>query len=515
MQVSLWERCTWETPHIPPADTECGHSALRWRKRCCGFWLYSSLPKRQCVFQVSHKNSGGYLSAGNVSGSLQLCENTRCCIAIYRMINDQPQVDTLACGKVETFCPDATCKVQLRLKNRFIRCVCGTDLCNGNFTWTPDSEQHPLTDSISAADILKIVVLVMFPILVFALAAKWIYFYKKKEKNLQSVDPDDNILQPCSCQPKTPASYITNIELQQVVGQGHFATVFKGNYKDAAVAVKVYPAGWKDKFTTEKDIYELPLMRHAGIVHFLGAGRNPSDRSWFVVLEFAEHGSLHSFLCENPLSWMQAQDMCLSLSQGLSYLHSDLHSSGVHKPAVAHRDLSSFNVLVRTDGTCALCDFGCSTVLRSCSRPWVMKQTKNTMGYAQLGTHYYMSPEILEGSVNLNNSSFLLQADIYALSLILWEIWMRCSDLFQGGAVPQHLLPYELELEANVTLERLFLYVCEMDRRPSIPESWELLPQGSAMKQLLTECWDRDTDARLTAHCVVDRLVSLQADLSL
>lgn len=82
----------------------------------------------------------------------------------------------------------------------------------------------------------------------------------------------------------------------QVVGQGHFATVFKGNYKDAAVAVKVYPAGWKDKFTTEKDIYELPLMRHAGIVHFLGAGRNPSDRSWFVVLEFAEHVSVKRIL---------------------------------------------------------------------------------------------------------------------------------------------------------------------------------------------------------------------------
>ncbi|NP_001098366.1 Mullerian inhibiting substance type II receptor precursor [Oryzias latipes] len=474
----------------------------------------SLLPKRTCVFQVSHKNNGGHSSAGNVSGSLQICENTRCCMAIYRMINGQPQVDTLACGKVETLCPDATCKVQPRLQNRFIGCVCGTDLCNSNFTWTPDSEQHSLTDSYSAADISKIVVLVMFPILAFALAAKWIYLYKKKEKNLLSVLPNDNILQPCSCQTKSSESYITNIELQQVVGQGHFATVFKGNYTETAVAVKVYPAGWKDKFTTEKDIYELPLMRHAGIAHFLGAGRNPRDRSWFVVVEFAEHGSLHSFLCENTLSWMQAQNMCLSLSQGLSYLHSDLHSQDVHKPAVAHRDLSSFNVLVRADGSCALCDFGCSTILRSCSGPWVMRQATNTKGYAQLGTPHYMSPEILEGSVNLNNSSFLLQADIYALSLILWEIWMRCSDLSKGGTVPQHLLPYELELEGNVTLERLILYVCEMDRRPSIPEPWELLPQGSAMKELLTECWDRDTDARLTAHCVVDRLVSLQADLS-
>lgn len=48
---------------------------------------------------------------------------------------------------------------------------------------------------------------------------------------------------------------------------------------------------------------------------------------------------------------------------------SQLHVSflaDVHKPSVAHRDLSSSNVLVRAGGTCVLCDFGCATILRSC-----------------------------------------------------------------------------------------------------------------------------------------------------
>lgn len=53
-------------------------------------------------------------------------------------------------------------------------------------------------------------------------------------------------------------------------------------------------------------------------------------------------------------------------------------------------------------------------------------------GHAQLGTLRYMSPEILEGSVNLSSSWCLMQADIYALGLLLWEIWMCCSDLFEG-----------------------------------------------------------------------------------
>lgn len=50
----------------------------------------------------------------------------------------------------------------------------------------------------------------------------------------------------------------------------------------------------------------------------------------------------------------------------------------------------------------------------------------------QLGTLNYIAPEILEDFVNLDNGMFLMQADVYALGLLLWEIWMRCSDLFEG-----------------------------------------------------------------------------------
>lgn len=174
-----------------------------------------------------------------------------------------------------------------------------------------------------------------------------------------------------------------------------------------------------------------------------------------------------------------------------------------HKPPVAHRDLSSSNVLVRADGTCALCDFGCSTTLHSFLRYHRQSHTTdmsvsrrrhnlllfihgtvksetsgllkynedsaqlsnmaafvvikdsprinekpaqwqhlipkkpihisiNLQGHAQWGTLRYMSPEVLEGSVNLKNTWYLMQGDVYALALLLWEIWMRCSDLFEG-----------------------------------------------------------------------------------
>lgn len=56
----------------------------------------------------------------------------------------------------------------------------------------------------------------------------------------------------------------------------------------------------------------------------------------------------------------------------------------------------------------------------------------NLQDHARWGTLRYMSPEMLEGSVNLKNAGYLMQGDIYALALVLWEIWMRCTDLFDG-----------------------------------------------------------------------------------
>uniref|UniRef100_A0AAQ5XM26 receptor protein serine/threonine kinase n=1 Tax=Amphiprion ocellaris TaxID=80972 RepID=A0AAQ5XM26_AMPOC len=487
---------------------------------CICICISSQSSLRRCVFQVTSQNYDKYTTAGNVIGSVQLCENTQCCVGYYLIVNGQPKVDVLACDMVEKSCPSATCKAQSHFNNRFLKCVCNADLCNGNITWTPESEEPLHTYSYSAGEILKmavplaVILLVMFIVII---AAKRRNLFKEKKENLQSSCDDYSLSSPCSCQTvKSSEIDFSQIELQQIVGQGHFATVFQGKYNGSVVAVKVLPADWKVKFTTEKGIFELPLMTHAGIVHFLGTGRKPNDNSCFIVLQFAEYGSLHSFLCKHTTSWMSSLKLCQSLSQGLSYLHSDLHSGDGHKPPVAHSDLSSSNVLVRADGTCVLCDFGCSTILRSRSeRRCCQSHTTNTEGHAQLGTLHYTSPEILEGSVNLNSSGFLMQADVYALGLLLWEIWMRCSDLFEGGVVPQHLVPYELELGANVTLESLISYVSHKDERPSIPKHWELLPQGSALEELLADSWDCEPDARLTAHCVVDRLVSLRSSHSL
>lgn len=135
-------------------------------------------------------------------------------------------------------------------------------------------------------------------------------------------------------------------------------------------------------------------------------------------------------------------------------LHSDQY-----KPAVAHRDITSRNVLVRADLSCVLSDFGLSMRLpgsRSCrpgddeavtisevrshdaSSGRMMVQIGQFTSVclcacAQVGTVRYMAPEVLGGALNLRDcDSALKQVDVYALGLLYWESFRRCSDLFPG-----------------------------------------------------------------------------------
>ncbi|NXA44253.1 AMHR2 protein, partial [Eudromia elegans] len=85
-----------------------------------------------------------------------------------------------------------------------------------------------------------------------------------------------------------------------------------------------------------------------------------------------------------------------------------------------HRDLSSQNVLVREDGTCAIGDFGLALAL---------PPPRSSARHAA-GTQRYLAPEILDESLDLRAwGRALRQADVYALALLLWEILSRCQAL--------------------------------------------------------------------------------------
>lgn len=86
-------------------------------------------------------------------------------------------------------------------------------------------------------------------------------------------------------------------------------------------------------------------------------------KDYWLITEYQTSGSLYDFLRKNTLSWQQVCNFTLSVLSGLAYLHSESPKST--KPSIAHRDLKSKNVLVKSNGTCCIADFGLALVLKN------------------------------------------------------------------------------------------------------------------------------------------------------
>ena len=60
------------------------------------------------------------------------------------------------------------------------------------------------------------------------------------------------------------------------------------------------------------------------------------------------------------------------------------------KPAISHRDIKSKNILVRTDGSCVIADFGLAVTHTQSTGETDIPQNP------RVGTKRYMAPEILD-----------------------------------------------------------------------------------------------------------------------
>ena len=82
-------------------------------------------------------------------------------------------------------------------------------------------------------------------------------------------------------------------------------------------------------------------------------------------MEYHSNGSLYDYLKINSISWQQICDYSVSIMNGLAYLHSEIAKpSPSSKPTIAHRDLKSKNIIVKSNGTCCICDFGLALALK-------------------------------------------------------------------------------------------------------------------------------------------------------
>lgn len=292
------------------------------------------------------------------------------------------------------------------------------------------------------------------------------------------------------------------------VGNGRFGRVFRAEYHGEDVAVKAFRTIDQDSWKREDTIFR--TLNHESIVRFIASEvtsvENGTTEIW-MFLEYCPFGSLCDFLDHNEiLGQQQAVKILYSIINGLNYLHEDYaQASRLYKPSIAHRDIKSKNILMRTPESCCIADFGHALI----------KLDEETLDYGkyqdlQVGTIRYMAPEILKPDKSSNYRHFLTfaQADIYQFGLVLWEVCHRTAlDIIHPANT--HKLPYDVV--QNPSVQDMIKIVCEDQYRPPRFDIWYSLeyPLMQKLAYLMEDCWRPKPDARMGTLGVKKKLKEL------
>lgn len=150
---------------------------------------------------------------------------------------------------------------------------------------------------------------------------------------------------------------------------------------------------------------------------------------------------------------------------------------------MAHRDLKSKNILVKSDGTCVIADFGLAVTHSHVTGKLDLGNNP------KVGTKRYMSPEVLDErytskymtfitqftekfmyySINMQCFEALRRTDIYALGLVLWEV---CRRTISGGIAEEYKVPFYDVVPSDPSFEDMRKVVCVDNYRPSFPNRW-------------------------------------------
>ncbi|XP_065333154.1 activin receptor type-2A-like isoform X2 [Cloeon dipterum] len=425
------------------------------------------------------------------------------CFALWK-INEEgvTSVEMKGCFLHNMDCAkQVKCVTSEKVKDGLFFCCCTGDLCNSNFEYVPPVTEKPTiqTSEYEADDrenekVFLIVSVSLFTFSAFALIIFTAYRYRKMRSFNQLPTHDPNPI------PPSPAAGLRPIQLLEIKARGRFGAVWKAQYRsDAVVAVKIFPIQDKLSWVTEQEIFKLPHMDHENILSFYGAERRGDNlqAEFWLITAYHERGSLCEFLKTSVVSWPELCRIAESMARGLMHLHEEMAGSREQgrKPSVAHRDFKSKNVLLKSDLTACIADFGLALIFQP------GKPCGDTHG--QVGTRRYMAPEVLEGAINFSRDAFL-RIDMYACGLVLWELVSRCTA--QDGPIPEHMLPFEEEVGQHPSLEDMQEAVVHKKMRPAIRETWKQHSGLVALSETMEECWDHDAEARLSASCVMERV---------
>lgn len=221
-------------------------------------------------------------------------------------------------------------------------------------------------------------------------------------------DTGDGVTDP----PRVP-DRIGPFRIERIIGTGGMGTVYQGVQDNPRriVAVKVMHERLRSKSARRRFEYEsavLARLRHPAIAQVYAAGTHTEgDHSYpYFAMEYLPNALPITDYCRR--SNLGASERLILFEQVCQAVH---HG---HQKGIIHRDIKPDNVLVDSQGSVRLIDFGVARAIDAD----IVADTLLT-GHGQIiGTLQYMSPEQVES----DTSDIDTRADVYALGMLLYEL---------------------------------------------------------------------------------------------
>ncbi len=227
---------------------------------------------------------------------------------------------------------------------------------------------------------------------------------------------------PAEEQERPPGTIIADrYRIVSQLGVGGMGIVYRADdlVLNQTVAIKFLPAlvarnpAWLARFRIEARLARTVTHPNVCRVHDIGE----ADGEHFITMEFVAGEDLSGLLRQiGRFPSEKAVDIARQVCVGLA---------AAHCAGVLHRDLKPANIMLDGEGNARIMDFGIAGL-----------SGQIAAGEIRAGTPAYMAPEQITGR------DVTLESDIYALGLILYEMFSGCRA-FQANTLDEYMQLHE------------------------------------------------------------------------